>query len=161
MRTAKHKPVMAASFSPQTHTLAIVDGSLFCQTTGSLRFWNLSESQVSRRPRRRQDEQKAENTYSCGLTRVHRYWSHRGRHRGGRCRTAMAAMRIVFSRIGILGSDVLFRSKHLTTGGRDCRVSFYGKIPHNPLALAGTQGGERVASHRVYVPWFPRAIINR
>ena len=75
--------------------------------------------------------------------------------------SAMAAMRIVFSRIGILGSDVLFRSKHgyyLTRGGRDYRVLFAEKIPHNPLAPAGTQGRKPVASHRVYVPWFPRAI---
>jgi hypothetical protein len=39
--------------------------------------------------------------------------------------------------IGILGSDVLFRSKHgycLTRGGWDYRILFAEKVPHNPLA---------------------------
>jgi hypothetical protein len=38
--------------------------------------------------------------------------------------------------IGILGSDVLFTSRdcyYLTKGGRDYRVFFCGKIPHDPL----------------------------
>jgi hypothetical protein len=54
--------------------------------------------------------------------------------------SAMAPKRIVFSMIGILGSDVLFSSKHgyyLTRGGRDYRVSFCEKIPHNSLGSTG------------------------
>jgi len=35
---------------------------------------------------------------------------------------------------------------------------FPERIPHNPLAPAGTAGRKPVASHRVYVPWFHRAI---
>ena len=73
----------------------------------------------------------------------------------------MAAKRIVFSRIGILGSDVLFRSNHgyyLTRGGQDYPSVSAGKIPRNPLGAAGTEGRKPVASHRVYVPWFHRAI---
>ena len=35
---------------------------------------------------------------------------------------------------------------------------FFGRIPHNLLAAAGTQGRKPVASHRVYVPGFLRAI---
>src|SRR4029077_10015984 len=58
--------------------------------------------------------------------------------------SAMAAKRSVFSMIGILGSDVLFRSNHgyyLTRGGRDYRILFAEKIPHNPLAPLGRKGG--------------------
>ena len=44
---------------------------------------------------------------------------------------AMAAKRIVFSRIGMLGSDVLFRPRHcyhLTRGGRDYPAFFVRKF---------------------------------
>src|SRR4029077_20218033 len=74
---------------------------------------------------------------------------------------AIAARRIVFSRIGILGSDVLFRSKHcyyLTRGGQEYSSLSAEKIPRNPLGAAGTEGRKPVASHPVYVPWFHRAI---
>jgi hypothetical protein len=56
---------------------------------------------------------------------------------------------------------VLFRSRdcyYLTRGGREYRVLSAEKIPRNPPGAAGTQGRKPVASHRVYVPWFPRAI---
>jgi hypothetical protein len=65
----------------------------------------------------------------------------------------MAPKRIVFSMIGILGSDVLFRSKHgyyLTRGGRDYRVSFCEKIPHNSLAPTGTEGSKPVKRRRLH-----------
>src|SRR4029077_12853104 len=74
---------------------------------------------------------------------------------------AMAAMRIVFSRIGILGCDVFFRSNHgyyLTRGGQEYPAISAEKIPRNPLGAAGTAGRKPVTSHPVYVPWFHRAI---
>src|SRR4029453_2185524 len=74
---------------------------------------------------------------------------------------AISARRIVFSRIGMLGSDVLFRSRALLLPNETwvgLPGPFSGKISHNPLGLAWTEGKKPVAWRRVYVPWFPPAI---